>query len=141
MSAAQPDELDPERAASRRLTRQALRMAFAATLAFGFAEYQGWEFSFLAPMLVIQFLSVTPFGIRPVQAFAVPFILGGACFAALILSTLLGGNPGVLLLVVGLIVFWAFYGERAGKPGLPLALIRMWHGSSSWAVSQRQQSS
>ena len=53
-----------EAIASPRLGRQALRMALAGTLAFAFAEYQGWEFSFLAPMLAVQFLGALPSGIR-----------------------------------------------------------------------------
>jgi uncharacterized membrane protein YgaE (UPF0421/DUF939 family) len=94
--------------ASSRLGRQALRLALAGTLAFAFAEYQDWEFSFLAPMLAVQFLGALPSGIRLGQALAIPIILGVASFAALIVSTYLGGNPAIMLMVVGLIVFLAF---------------------------------
>ena len=111
--------------ANARLRRQALRLALAGTLAFAFAEYQDWEFSFLAPMLAVQLLGAMPSGIRLGQALAMPIILGGASFAALVISTYLGGNPAIMLMVVGLIVFWAFYAERGGAPAFPMALIRI----------------
>jgi hypothetical protein len=114
-----------EATVSPRLGRQALRLALAGTLAFAFAEYQGWEFSFLAPMLAVQFLGALPSGIRLGQALAIPIILGVASFAALIVSTYLGGNPAIMLMVVGLIVFLAFYAERSGAPAFPMALIRI----------------
>ena len=82
--------------ANPRLGRQALRLALAGTLAFAFAEYQDWEFSFLAPMLAVQFLGALPTGIRLGQALAIPIILGGASFAALIVSTYLSGNPAII---------------------------------------------
>jgi hypothetical protein len=111
--------------ANPRLGRQALRLALAGTLAFAFAEYQDWEFSFLAPMLAVQFLGALPTGIRLGQALAIPILLGGASFAALIVSTYLASNPAVMLMVVGLIVFSAFYAERSGAPAFPMALIRI----------------
>ena len=115
----------PAATAHQILRRQALRLALAGTLAFAFAEYQGWEFSFLAPMLAVQLLGAMPSGIRLGQALAVPIILGGASFAALIVSKFFGGNPGVMLLAVGLIVFSTFYAERSGAPAFPMALIRI----------------
>ena len=115
----------PIAVADRVLRRQALRLALAGTLAFAFAEYQGWEFSFLAPMLAVQFLGALPTGIRLGQAIAIPIILGGASFAAVVVSTYLHGNPVIMLMVVGLIVFSAFYAERSGAPAFPMALIRI----------------
>jgi len=114
-----------EAVANPRLGRQALRLALAGTLAFAFAEYQDWEFSFLAPMLAVQFLGALPSGIRFGQALAIPIILGGASFAAVVISIFLGGNPAIMLMVVGLIVYLAFYAERSGAPAFPMALIRI----------------
>jgi hypothetical protein len=115
----------PGGTASRRVSRQAFRLALAGTLAFAFAEYQGWEFSFLAPMLAVQLLGAMPSGIKLRQAMAIPILLGGASLAALAVSTFLGGNPGIMLLVIGLVVFWAFYAERRGAPAFPMSLIRI----------------
>jgi len=115
----------PVAAADKVLRRQALRLALAGTLAFAFAEYQGWEFSFLAPMLAVQLLGAMPSGMRLRQALAIPLLLGGASFAALIVSNFLGGTPGTMLLIVGLIVFWTFYAERRGAAAFPLSLIRI----------------
>lgn len=125
MTATHPDELREERVLHARRVRQALRLALSATLAFGFAEYQGWEFSFLAPMMAVQLLAVMPSGIKPVQALAVPLILAGASLAALIVSNLFTGNPVVLLLFVGLVIFLAFYGERRGASAFAMSLIRI----------------
>lgn len=102
-----------------------MRLALAATLAFGLAEYLAWEFTFLAPMLVVQLLAVMPSGIRPAQAVAIPLLLAGASLAALVVSSLFAGSPAVLLLFVGLIVFLAFYGERRGASAFAMSLIRI----------------
>ena len=125
MTTAHPDEIQGERVLHARRVRQALRLALSATLAFGFAEYQGWEFSFLAPMIAVQLLATMPSGIKLVQALAIPLILAGASLAALIVSTLFNGNPVVLLLFVGLIIFLAFYGERRGASAFAMSLIRI----------------
>lgn len=125
MAGAQSGEVQVERELKSKLRRRALRLAFAATFAFGFAEYQGWEFSFLAPMLAVQLLAAMPSGIKPAQALAVPVLLAGGSFAALIVSNLFAGNPPVLLLFVGLIIFLAFYGERSGASAFAMSLIRI----------------
>jgi len=126
MTAAHPDdEVQAERVLNARLIRQALRLALAATLAFGFAEYHGWEFSFLAPMIAIQLLAVMPSGIKPAQALAIPLLLAVASLAALVVSSLFKGTPGVLLLCIGLVIFLAFYGERRGAPAFAMSLIRI----------------
>lgn len=125
MTTTYPDEIQGERVLHARRVRQALRLALAATLAFGFAEYRGWEFSFLAPMIAVQLLATLPSGIKLGQALAIPLILAGASLAALVVSTLFAGNPVVLLLFVGLIVFLAFYGERRGASAFAMSLIRI----------------
>jgi hypothetical protein len=125
MAGARSDEVHSGWALKSRLVRQALRLALAATLAFAFAEYHGWEFSFLAPMLAVQLLAVMPSGIRPAQALAIPLLLAIASFAALIMSHLFAGNPAALLLFVGLIIFLAFYGERRGASAFAMSLIRI----------------
>ena len=125
MSTARSDDVQAERVLNAKLVRQALRLALSATLAFGFAEYQGWEFSFLAPMIAVQLLAVMPSGIRPAQALAIPLLLAGASLAAIVVSSLFNGNPAVLLLFVGLIIFLAFYGERRGVSAFAMSLIRI----------------
>ncbi len=125
MAAATPLDRQAAHGAHVRIVRQALRLALAATLAFGFAEYQGWEFSFLAPMIVVQLLAAMPSGIKPAQILAIPLLLAGASLAALVASNLFNGTPAVLLLCVGLIIFLAFYGERRGISPFAMSLIRI----------------
>lgn len=125
MATARPGERQAAQVPNSRLVRQALRLACAATLAFGFAEYQGWDFSFLAPMIAVQLLATMPSGIKPAQALAIPLLLGGASLAALVTSNLFSGYPGILLLLVGLIIFLAFYGERRGTSAFAMSLIRI----------------
>lgn len=114
-----------ERALQDKPRRQALRLAFAATFAFGIAEYQDWEFSFLAPMIAVQLLAAMPSGIKPAHALAVPLLLAGASLAALIGSNLFAGNLPVLLLFVGLAIFFTFYAERRGASAFAMSLVRI----------------
>ncbi|WP_368911588.1 DUF2955 domain-containing protein [Taklimakanibacter deserti] len=100
-------------------------MAFAATMAFAIAELYKWEFSFLAPMLAIQVLAAMPNAPAIRQGVAIPLTIFIATTLALAVSAMFAGKPGVLLIIVGLVIFWTFYGRRSGAPGVVMLLIQI----------------
>lgn len=105
--------------------RHALRIALAATLAFTIAELADWEFSFLAPMLAIQFLAAAQKAPGLAQGAAIPLVILIATAAALGISTLTALTPVVLLLLVSLAICLSFYGQRRGAPNALMLLIQI----------------
>lgn len=103
----------------------AFRMAFAATAAFAIAEHFRWEFSFLAPMLAVQILAAMPTAPAIRQGIAIPLTIFFATTLALAVSAMFAGRPNVLLILVGLVIFWTFYGRRIGAPGVIMLLIQI----------------
>jgi hypothetical protein len=105
--------------------RLTYRMAFAATAAFATAELLRWDFSFFAPMLAVQILAAmaAPPPIR--LGIAIPMTIFVANTLALAVSAAFHGTPGVLLTVVGLVIFWTFYGRRSGAPGVVMFLVQI----------------
>jgi Protein of unknown function (DUF2955) len=100
-------------------------MAFAATAAFAIAEHLRWEFSFLAPMLAVQILAAMPIAPAIRQGIAIPLTIFFATTLALAVSAMFAGKPGVLLILVGLVIYWTFYGRRIGAPGVVTLLIQI----------------
>lgn len=100
-------------------------MAFAATVAFAIAELYKWEFSFLAPMLAVQILAALPAAPPIRQGIAIPLTIFIATTLALAVSAMFAGKPGVLLILVGLVIFWTFYGRRSGAPGVIMLLTQI----------------
>ncbi len=105
--------------------RHALRIALAATLSFTIAELADWEFSFLAPMLAVQFLAASrnPPGLT--QGAAVPLVILIATAMALGISTVTALTPVVLLLLVSLVICLSFYGQRRGAPNALMLLVQI----------------
>ncbi len=103
----------------------AFRMAFAATAAFAIAELWRWEFSFFAPMLAVQILAAMPAPPAIRQGIAIPLTIFVATTLALAVSAMFAGEPGVLLILVGLVIFWTFYGRRVGAPGVVMLLAQI----------------
>jgi len=100
-------------------------MAFAATAAFAIAELSKWEFSFFAPMLAVQILAAMPAAPTIRQGVAIPLTIFITTTLALAVSAMFAGKPGVLLIVVGLVIFWTFYGRRMGAPGVVMLLAQI----------------
>ncbi|MGE3872921.1 MAG: DUF2955 domain-containing protein [Parvibaculaceae bacterium] len=105
--------------------RLAFRMAFAATMAFAIAELCDWSFSFFAPMLAVQTLAASPTAPAFRQGIAIPIVIFIATWLALAVSAGLSGTPVVLLVIVCLVLFWAFYGQRRGAPGVIMLLVQI----------------
>lgn len=105
--------------------RVVLRLAFAATFAFGIAAVRDWEFSFLAPMLAVQILAATPACPNFRQGATIPLVIFLSTNIALGASTLLMGAPIVLLAAVGVVVCWSFYGQRRGAPAIAVLLVQI----------------
>ncbi|MES2034870.1 MAG: DUF2955 domain-containing protein, partial [Pseudomonadota bacterium] len=105
--------------------RLVLRLAFGATFAFAIATLLKWEFSFLAPLLAVQIIASLP--TRPAlgQGLAIPIVILFSTHLALAASTLLRGAPPVLLALVGVAVFWSFYGQRRGAPAILMLLVQI----------------
>lgn len=105
--------------------RMVVRLAFAATLAFGVAAVRDWDFSFLAPVLAVQILATSPAcpGLR--QGLTIPLVILVATHLALGASTLLAGAPAVLLALVGVVICWTFYGQRRGAPAIAMLLVQI----------------
>lgn len=112
-------------ASDRAAGRQAIRIAFAAALAFAVAELAGWEFSFLAPMLAVQLLVAMPTAPGFRQGIALPLVILAATSCALAISTIFSLTPVILLALVSLVICWSFYGQRRGAPGAVMLLIQI----------------
>lgn len=105
--------------------RLVLRLAFAAAFAFAVATLLKWEFSFLAPLLAVQIIASMPTRPGLGQGLAIPIVILLATNLALAASTLLAGAPIVLLAIVGVAVFWSFYGQRRGAPAILMLLVQI----------------
>jgi hypothetical protein len=105
--------------------RIVLRLAFAATFAFAIAALRDWEFSFLAPMLAVQILAASPACPNFRQGMTIPLVIFLATNVALAASTLLMGNPVVLLAAIGVVMCWSFYAQRRGAPAIVMLLIQI----------------
>lgn len=105
--------------------RHAFRITLAATLAFTIAELADWEFSFLAPMLAVQFLAASRKAPGFLQGAAVPLVILIATSVALGISTLTSLTPVVLLLLISLVICLSFYGQRRGAPSALMLLIQI----------------
>jgi uncharacterized membrane protein YccC len=119
MDAARPHDIEAS------ANRHALRIALAATLAFTIAELANWEFSFLAPMLAVQFLAAARSAPGLRQGAAVPLVILIATSLALGISTLTVLTPVVLLLLISLVICLSFYGQRRGAPNVVMLLIQI----------------
>ncbi len=102
-----------------------LRIGFAAAAGFAIAALLDWEFSFMTPLLAVQILAAMPRRPTLVQGLAIPLAILLATQAAMFASALLAGLPHVLLAVVGLAVFWSFYGQRLGAPGIIMLMVQI----------------
>lgn len=100
-------------------------MALAATLGFAVAILFRWEFSFLTPMLAFQMLGAMPVAPGLRQGLAIPLVIFLATNVALVASTLFLGAPFLILVIIGLIVCWTFYGQRRGAPAIFMLLIQI----------------
>ena len=87
------EDPEQERARNAVANRLVLRLAFAATFGFAVAEFNDWEFSFLAPMLAVQILAAMPAAPGFRQGIAIPLIIFIAAAVALAMSTLFSGTP------------------------------------------------
>ena len=105
--------------------RLVLRLAFAAALGFAIAIGLHWEFSFLAPMLAVQIVAAMPVCPNIRQGAAIPLVIFLATTMAMAAATLLADAPMVLLLIVGLVLCWTFYGQRRGAPAIAMLLIQV----------------
>lgn len=105
--------------------RLALRLAFGATAGFAVALVMHWEFSFLTPMLAVQIMAALP--VRPTvgQGLIIPLAIIVATAAAYTASTLFYSAPGALIVVVGLVLCWTFYGQRRGVPAIIMLLVQI----------------
>jgi hypothetical protein len=105
--------------------RLILRVAFAATCGFAVAMLMDWEFSFLTPMLAVQIVAAMPARPSLGQGLAIPLVILVSTTAALAASTLLADAPAVLLGIAGLVIFWSFYGQRRGAPGILILFLQI----------------
>src|SRR5688572_10128050 len=105
--------------------RLVLRISFAVTATFGAAEYYDRQFSFLAPFLAVQLLAALPLSPNLAQAIVIPAVIFASAVAAQIVSVIFSGAPAAMLGVIGLVIFWTFYGLRRGLPSGLILLVQM----------------
>ena len=107
------------------VTTFTLRLAFGVAGAFVAAELLGWSPSFLAPVIALQFL-VRP-GPPPslVQALVVVLTIVVSSWVTLVVTSLLIGHVGPLILVLGLMLFLSFYAHFRGAPAIVTLLSQI----------------
>lgn len=105
--------------------RLVLRLAFAGVVGFAIALSLHWEFCFLAPMLAVQIVAAMPVCPNIRQGVTIPLVIFFGTTTAMAAATLLADAPAVLLLVVGLVLCWTFYGQRRGAPAIAMLLIQI----------------
>ena len=105
--------------------RLVLRLAFAGVVGFAIALGLHWEFCFLAPMLAVQIVAAMPVCPNLRQGVTIPLVIFFGTTTAMAAATLLADAPVVLLLVVGLVLCWTFYGQRRGAPAIVMLFIQV----------------
>ena len=105
--------------------RFVLRIALAATLGFAVAILLDWEFSFLAPMLAVNLIAAIPVSPPFRVGIAIPIVMYLATTAAFTVSAILVDAPMVLIMIVGLVICWSFYGKRRGAPGVMMLFVQI----------------
>jgi hypothetical protein len=76
-------------------------------------------------MLAVQIVAAMPVCPNMRQGAAIPLVIFGGTTTAMAAATLLADAPIVLLLVVGLVLCWTFYGQRRGAPAIAMLLIQI----------------
>jgi hypothetical protein len=103
--------------------RLVLRLAVGTAGSFTLAEVLDWELSFLIPVLVVQLLAAMPAPPSVMQGVSVMAVFGATTFLALITSSLLAHMPVLLTIVVGTMLFIAFFLQASGRAGLVATLL------------------
>lgn len=105
--------------------RLILRLAFGSTFGFAIALAFDWEFSFLAPMLAVQVLAGSPTCPSFKQGLAIPLVIVIGTSGAFAASTVFSDSPAVLMMLVSLVVYLAFYARRRGAPPVAIMLFQL----------------
>ena len=103
--------------------RLMLRLVVGTAGSFTLAEVLDWELSFLIPVLVVQLLTALPAAPSLKQGVGVMAVFGATTFLALITSSLLAHMPVLLTIVVGAMLFVAFFLQASGRAGLVATLL------------------
>jgi Protein of unknown function (DUF2955) len=102
-----------------------LRLAFGVAGAFVAAELLGWSPSFLAPVIALQFLARPGPPPSLVQALVVVLTIVVSSWVTLVVTSLLIGHVGPLILVLGLMLFLSFYAHFRGAPAIVTLLSQI----------------
>lgn len=105
--------------------RAALRLAFGVTGCFAVVEALGWDATFIAPMLAAQMLVKLQ---RPPSAaqgagLILLFLLSSGGVLAVTMAFM--ANPAVLVLALGLILYFSFYAHLRGAPEMATLLVQI----------------
>src|SRR3954447_5352348 len=100
-----------------------LRFSAGTTAAFVVCEYMGWQPSALAPVLTGVLLANLPASPPLKVGLALTLIMAICAWLSFLLTTFLGQVPHLLFAMVGLIIFFAFFGLAQAKAQLPLTLL------------------
>jgi Protein of unknown function (DUF2955) len=100
-----------------------LRFSAGTTAAFVVCEYMRWQPSALAPVLTGVLLANLPASPPLKVGLALTLIMAICAWLSFLLTTFLGQVPHLLFAMVGLIIFFAFFGLAQAKAQLPLTLL------------------
>jgi hypothetical protein len=104
-----------EAAAAIAMRRLALRIGVGATLGFVLGELFNTPLFFLPPLLAVTFLASMPQPPTLRQGLGVVVLIALLSGLTLMLSSVFAGQPVVFLLLVGLLLFFGFLLDTAGK--------------------------
>jgi Protein of unknown function (DUF2955) len=102
--------------------RAALRIGFGLALGFALAELSGAVFFFFPPFMAVQFLATMPQPPSLRQAIGLTVLTALISGFVLLLAGIFAGHPPVFLLLVGILIFFGFLLDTAGK-AMPASLL------------------
>ncbi|HET9535608.1 MAG TPA: DUF2955 domain-containing protein [Mesorhizobium sp.] len=99
----------------------AFRIAFAASVGFTLGQVLGWDFPFVPALFAVQLLTASKsLNLRQALGFVVLMVAG--CVLSVLIAQIFLDTPLVLILVIALLIFYAFLMLAKGK-ALPVANV------------------
>ena len=121
--------------AARAARNAALRIAFGAVIGFLLAGAFDITLFFLPALLAAQLLSLMPRPPGPAQGIGLIFLMGVLAWITLLIAGLFAGQPVAYLLMIGLLLFFGFLLDSAGKT-LPATLLLILGSTLPLVVAQ-----
>jgi len=119
--------------------RAALRIGFGLALGFALGELSGTAFFFFPPLMAVQFLATMPQPPSLRQAIGLTVLTALISGSVLLLASMFAGQPFVFVMLVGLLIFYGFLLDTAGK-AMPASLLLTFSATLPLLATQSAES-